>query len=90
MDRQNTCSSHALTGRRVGSSPGTPKGPPAPRMADGPFGVMQLCDLGATVWKVEVVGQTEDVRGGGPMVDGINTYFFSVNRALTSSAAQGW
>ena len=50
----------------------------------GPFGVMQLCDLGATVWKVEVVGQTEDVRGGGPMVDGINTYFFSVNRGKES------
>ena len=50
----------------------------------GPFGVMQLCDLGATVWKVEVVGQTEDKRGNGPVVDGINTYGFSINRGKDS------
>ena len=50
----------------------------------GPFGVMQLCDLGATVWKVEVVGQTEDRRANGPMVDGINTYTFSINRGKDS------
>ncbi len=50
----------------------------------GPFGVMQLCDLGATVWKIEVIGQTEDMRGNGPMVDGINTYTFSINRGKDS------
>jgi CoA:oxalate CoA-transferase len=50
----------------------------------GPFGVMQLCDLGATVWKIEVVGQTEDNRANGPMVDGINTYTFSINRGKDS------
>lgn len=46
----------------------------------GPYGTMVLCDLGAEVWKVEPVGITEKDRGAGPMVDGINTYFFSVNR----------
>lgn len=50
----------------------------------GPFGTMILCDLGAEVWKVEPVGQTEHNRGPGPMVDGINTYFFSVNRGKHS------
>jgi CoA:oxalate CoA-transferase len=50
----------------------------------GPYGVMQLCDLGATVWKVEVVGQTEDKRAAGPIVDGINTYTFSINRGKQS------
>ena len=50
----------------------------------GPYGVMQLCDLGATVWKIEVVGTTEQSRGLGPVVDGINTYHFSVNRGKDS------
>ncbi len=50
----------------------------------GPFGTMALCDLGAEVWKVEVVGLTEPHRGAGPMVDGINTYYFSVNRGKKS------
>ncbi len=50
----------------------------------GPYGVMQLCDLGATVWKIEVVGQTEDKRAAGPIVDGINTYTFSINRGKDS------
>ena len=50
----------------------------------GPYGVMVLADLGADVWKVELPYQTEDRRGPGPMVDGINTYFFSVNRGKKS------
>ena len=50
----------------------------------GPYGVMQLCDLGATIWKIEVVGTTEQSRGLGPVVDGINTYHFSVNRGKDS------
>jgi CoA:oxalate CoA-transferase len=51
----------------------------------GPFGVMQLCDLGAEVWKVEPVHVTEDQgRGSGPVVDGINTYGFSINRGKHS------
>ncbi|MDZ7727024.1 MAG: CaiB/BaiF CoA-transferase family protein [Dehalococcoidia bacterium] len=50
----------------------------------GPFGTMILCDLGAEVWKVEAVGIDEEHRGPGPVVDGINTYFFSVNRGKKS------
>jgi CoA:oxalate CoA-transferase len=50
----------------------------------GPYGTMVLADLGADVWKIEPVGQTERDRGAGPVVDGINTYFFSVNRGKKS------
>jgi CoA:oxalate CoA-transferase len=50
----------------------------------GPFGTMVLADLGADIWKIEPVRQTEHDRGPGPMVDGINTYFFSVNRGKRS------
>ncbi len=50
----------------------------------GPYGVMHLTDLGAAVWKIEVVGLPEEKRGIGPMVDGVNTYFFSVNRGKDS------
>jgi CoA:oxalate CoA-transferase len=52
----------------------------------GPFGVMQLADLGAEVWKIELVYADEQNRGPGPVVDGINTYFFSVNRGKHSLA----
>jgi CoA:oxalate CoA-transferase len=50
----------------------------------GPYGVMVLADLGAEVWKIELPYQTEERRGPGPVVDGINTYFFSVNRGKKS------
>jgi CoA:oxalate CoA-transferase len=53
----------------------------------GPFGVVALCDLGAEVWKVEVVGLSEERRSPGPMVDGINTYYFSVNRGKKTAPA---
>lgn len=50
----------------------------------GPYGTMVLADLGAEVWKIEPVHQTEEDRGPGPIVGGINTYFFSVNRGKKS------
>ena len=50
----------------------------------GPYGVMLLGDLGAEVIKVEPVGQTWQTRGPGPHVDGVSTYFFSVNRGKKS------
>jgi CoA:oxalate CoA-transferase len=51
----------------------------------GPYGVMQLCDLGAETWKIEPIGTTEEHnRGLGPIVDGINTYGYSVNRGKDS------
>ncbi len=52
----------------------------------GPYGTMQLADLGAEVWKVELVYADEETRGPGPKVDGIDTYFFSVNRGKHSLA----
>jgi CoA:oxalate CoA-transferase len=52
----------------------------------GPYGSMQLADLGAEVWKIELAYNTEQNRGPGPVVDGINTYFFSVNRGKHSLA----
>ncbi len=50
----------------------------------GPFATMLLADLGAEVWKVEPVGIDEQERGYGPYVDGVSSYFFSVNRGKKS------
>jgi crotonobetainyl-CoA:carnitine CoA-transferase CaiB-like acyl-CoA transferase len=47
----------------------------------GPFGTMQLADLGAEVVKVEYPETHEKERGFGPYHEGISTFFFSVNRA---------
>lgn len=46
----------------------------------GPFGTMQLADLGAEVVKVEYPQSHEKERGFGPYHDGISTFFFSPNR----------
>ncbi len=46
----------------------------------GPFGTMQLADLGAEVVKVEYPAVHEKERGFGPYFEGISTFFFSVNR----------
>lgn len=46
----------------------------------GPFGTMQLADLGAEVVKVEHPETPEKLRGFGPYYEGISTFFFSVNR----------
>ena len=50
----------------------------------GPYGVMILCDLGAEVIKIEPVGQDWQTRGNPPHVDGVSTYYFSVNRGKKS------
>lgn len=50
----------------------------------GPYGTMILADMGAEVWKVEPVGIRERERAPGPIVDGVNVYFFSVNRGKQS------
>lgn len=52
----------------------------------GPFGTMLLADLGAEVWKVEPPGITEEERGYGPYLNGVSTYFASVNRGKKSLA----
>lgn len=50
----------------------------------GPYGTMILADMGAEVWKVEPVGMNERDRAPGPIVDGTNVYFFSINRGKHS------
>ena len=48
------------------------------RVLAGPFATRILCDLGATVIKVESsVG--DDSRAFGPFVDGFSAYFMSLN-----------
>ncbi|MCK9519030.1 MAG: CoA transferase [Dehalococcoidia bacterium] len=46
----------------------------------GPFGTMQLADLGAEVVKVEYPENDEKQRGFGPYYEGVSTFFFSANR----------
>ncbi len=50
----------------------------------GPFGTMQLADMGAEVVKVEYPETTEKERGFGPYYKGISTFFFSPNRGKGS------
>jgi CoA:oxalate CoA-transferase len=50
----------------------------------GPYGSMILTDMGAEVIKIEPVGIDEHTRGPGPYVDGVSTYFFSINRGKQS------
>jgi len=50
----------------------------------GPYGSMILTDMGAEVIKIEPVGVDERTRGPGPYVDGVSTYFFSINRGKQS------
>ena len=52
----------------------------------GPYGSMILTDLGAETIKIEPAGIDWQRRGPGPYVDGISTYFFSVNRGKKSLA----
>lgn len=47
----------------------------------GPWGTLQLSDLGAEVVKVEHPGIREDIRGLGPHLEGgVSTFFLSGNR----------
>ena len=51
------------------------------RILAGPFATMILGDMGAEVLKIERPGSGDDARGWGPpFVDGVSTYFVSVNR----------
>lgn len=50
----------------------------------GPFCTMTLCDLGARVIKVETPESGDGFRRVGPFVNGISTYFTSVNRGKQS------
>jgi len=51
------------------------------RILAGPLATMMLADMGADVIKVERPRIGDDARGWGPpFVDGVSTYFLSVNR----------
>ena len=51
------------------------------RILSGPFCSMMLGDMGATVVKVEPPPRGDDTRlWGPPFVNGISTYFLSINR----------
>ena len=51
------------------------------RILAGPFATMMLADMGAEVLKVERPGTGDDTRAWGPpFVDGVSTYYLSVNR----------
>lgn len=54
------------------------------RVLAGPFCTMILCDLGAEVIKVERPEIGDIARGNGPFIDGISSYFFSINRGKKS------
>ncbi len=50
----------------------------------GPFATMVLSDLGAEVIKVERPEVGDIARGNGPLVNGLSTYFLSLNRGKKS------
>lgn len=50
----------------------------------GPFGSMLLCDLGAEVIKIERPPWGDYSRSNGPHIDGVSSYFFSINRGKKS------
>jgi CoA:oxalate CoA-transferase len=50
----------------------------------GPFATMLLGDMGAEIIKIERPGIGDIARGNGPVVNGISTYFLSLNRGKKS------
>ena len=50
----------------------------------GPFATMVLSDLGAEVIKIERPKVGDIARGNGPSVNGVSTYFLSLNRGKKS------
>jgi formyl-CoA transferase len=57
------------------------------RILAGPFATQRLGDLGAEVVKVENPDGGDDTRGWGPpFVNGVSTYYFSLNRNKRSLA----
>ncbi|UCH56828.1 MAG: CoA transferase [Candidatus Bathyarchaeota archaeon] len=54
------------------------------RVLAGPYCTMILSDLGAEVIKVEMPGRGDDTRAYPPFVNGVSSYFMSVNRGKKS------
>ena len=57
------------------------------RVLSAPYGTLMLADLGADVVKIEHPKKGDDTRSfGPPFVDGISSYFLSINRGKRSMA----
>ena len=54
------------------------------RVLAGPYCTMTLSDLGAEIIKVEIPGRGDDTRGFPPYVNGVSSYFMSINRGKKS------
>ena len=55
------------------------------RVLSAPYGTLALADLGADVIKVEHPNGGDDTRSfGPPFVDGVSSYFLSINRGKRS------
>ncbi|HUS78032.1 MAG TPA: CaiB/BaiF CoA-transferase family protein [Patescibacteria group bacterium] len=54
------------------------------RVLAGPFCSMTLSDLGAEIIKVEMPGRGDDTRAYPPYVNGVSSYFLSINRGKKS------
>jgi len=54
------------------------------RVLAGPFCSMILADLGADIIKVEIPGRGDDTRTYPPFINGVSSYFLSVNRGKKS------
>jgi CoA:oxalate CoA-transferase len=54
------------------------------RALAGPYASMLLCDLGAEVIKIEEPESGDMARRNGPFIQGISSYFLSVNRGQKS------
>lgn len=50
----------------------------------GPFCTMTLGDLGAEIIKIERPGTGDIARGNGPFINGVSSYFLSLNRGKKS------
>ena len=54
------------------------------RVLAGPFCTMTLADLGAEIIKVEIPGRGDDTRAFPPFINGVSSYFLSINRGKKS------